>query len=771
MESKPNMAIPPRRWVGYALLTAGLSLLFDTLTFLRTNWSPLKIPMYAENELAIGYVVTALGVLLLLAPVLKRMLDRYAPDSSAKTEPQLPQQSIDVHRQRSSPCRLKSTFARKAASWLIVALGFVVGLLALSVSGQRWLPNRAVDPYWYKFWIQAAGLCLLGVAFIAGSLLGVRNKRHGGLVFLSCTPFVSFCLGYPDAGFLAWEKGNGIFYSPFLRIALGLTILFFVPFVVPLFAIRNRRRALYLFLISAALVSPIFVRSQWSASLLPRLAGWSAPLVAFGLFWFGTNKWGWPPLLEPRPTSRKRRLGRIFATCAMVVVLDIVATLAMTAWQSSLWGPDCAGRALFTNPAFPGHVVFTARLIYAGHKNTDRLGWQAGDWAIGVVQDRFWGLPWWNSHWVLLTHAIFWQGETYFIDGRRPEGLLTRFLPIVEAGPCARSRPIVDATVDLRALHESLPASGARIIGFVRKPEPWTQGLTPPKPHTPFVGAKITATSLSGKTSAVADQEGIYEIDNLPPDDYTLTVDLPATQTAPVGELKKEYFVYSKLIEHDFQVSWDGSIEGTIRDAAGGPVQTFLLLLNPDGTDTIPRVAGLQQTDAGGHFRIAEIPRGRYRLMVNPWGPQEGAQYPPVYYPSAKTLNDAEIIEVSDGQHIHNADFVLPRLQERKMQVRVTWPNGRAINGAWVYVAYENTKAFSSPNNASHVAITDHNGQAAFSVFGKSRIRVFAEESVNDLKGPPFFSSRYSVPGEFDADKVPDKLDLVVTTKKLPGEQ
>jgi len=239
VESKLNMAIPPRRWVGYALLTAGLSLLFDTLTFLRTNWSPLKIPMYAENELAIAYVVTASGVLLLLAPVLNRMLDRYAPDASTKTGAHpAQQQSPDV-----SPGRLlmrpKSAFARKAISWLIVALGFVVGLLALSVSGQRWLPNRAVDPYWYKFWIQAAGLCLLGVAFIAGSLLGVRNRRHGGLVFLSCTPFVAFCIGYPDAGFLAWEKGNGIFYSPFLRIALGLTILFFVPFGVPLFARRE----------------------------------------------------------------------------------------------------------------------------------------------------------------------------------------------------------------------------------------------------------------------------------------------------------------------------------------------------------------------------------------------------------------------------------------------------------------------------------------------------------------------------------------------------
>ena len=771
MESNSSMAKPPGRWVGYALLATGLSLLFDTLVFLRTNWSPLKIPMFAENELAIGYLVTVVGLLLLLAPTLTRVLDKYAPDASAKTGPQLPQQSNGSHGPQRSRFSLKSTFAKKAVSWLTVTFGVLVGLLALSLSGQRWIPDRSSDPYWYKSFIQTLGICLLGLTFIAGSLVAVRNRRRGGLVFVICAPLVAFSVGYPDAGFLAWEKGDGIFYSPFLRIALGLTLLFFVPFVVPLFAIRNKKRAIYLFLISAALVSPIFVRSQWSASLLPRLAGWSALLAIFGLFWLGTNKLGWSPLVAPRLTSRRRRLLTVFATCMVVVILDIVVTLAMTAWQSSLWGPDCSGRALFTKPAFHGHAVFTARLIYVGHKNTDRLGWQAGDWAIGVVQDRFWGLPWWNSHLVLLTHAIFWQGETYFIDGRRSEGLLTRFLPIVEAGPCARTRPIVDATVDLRVLHELLPATGARIIGFVRKPEPWTQGLTPPKPHMPFVGAKITATGPSGKTSVVTDQEGIYEINNLPPDDYTLTVDLPATQTAPVGELKKGYFGHSKLIEQDFQVSWNGSIEGTIRDAAGGPTASSLLLLNPDGTDTIPRVAGFQQTDANGHFRISEIPHGRYKLMVNPWGPQKGSEYPPVYYPSARTFSDAQVIELSDGQHIRNVDFVLPRLEERKMQVRVTWPNGKVIDGAWVYVAYDNTKGFSSPHNASHVAVTDHNGEADFSVFGKSRIRIYAEEPVNDLKGPPFFSSRYNVPADFEADQVPDKLDLVLTEKKLPGER
>src|SRR5689334_284238 len=70
------MVMPPRRWVGYALLAGGLSLLFDTLTFLRTNWSPLKVPIYAANELAIGCFLPVVGVLLLLAPTLKRMLLR-----------------------------------------------------------------------------------------------------------------------------------------------------------------------------------------------------------------------------------------------------------------------------------------------------------------------------------------------------------------------------------------------------------------------------------------------------------------------------------------------------------------------------------------------------------------------------------------------------------------------------------------------------------------------------------------------------------------------
>jgi hypothetical protein len=211
------MAMPPRTWVAYALLTGGLSFLFDTLTFFRTNWSPLHIPMYAENELAIGYLLTVAGVLLLLAPNLTHILDRYAPDSPMKVSTGMADQSVDnpVH-ERLTP-NGKTLFLRKSISWIIVAIGLMLGFLGLSMSGSAWLPNRATNPYWYKPLIGIAGLVFLGFTLVAGSCVALRDRRRAGLIFLVVTPIIAFCMSFPDVGFLVWEKtGDGVFYSPFL---------------------------------------------------------------------------------------------------------------------------------------------------------------------------------------------------------------------------------------------------------------------------------------------------------------------------------------------------------------------------------------------------------------------------------------------------------------------------------------------------------------------------------------------------------------------------
>jgi biopolymer transport protein ExbD len=97
------MAIPPRRWVGYALLIAGLSLLYDT--FLRTNWSPLHVPMYAPSELELGYLLIVGGVGLLLTPTLLHMLDNYAPDASMKMGECLAYESVEFRRQQRLPLK------------------------------------------------------------------------------------------------------------------------------------------------------------------------------------------------------------------------------------------------------------------------------------------------------------------------------------------------------------------------------------------------------------------------------------------------------------------------------------------------------------------------------------------------------------------------------------------------------------------------------------------------------------------------------------------
>ena len=101
------MAIPPRRCVGYALLFGGLLLLFDTYTFLRTNWSPLHVPMFAPTELNLGYALALGGVALIFAPILVRMVGSYAPDASMKLGQDLAYESVEFRLRKRLPLKRK----------------------------------------------------------------------------------------------------------------------------------------------------------------------------------------------------------------------------------------------------------------------------------------------------------------------------------------------------------------------------------------------------------------------------------------------------------------------------------------------------------------------------------------------------------------------------------------------------------------------------------------------------------------------------------------
>ncbi len=293
----------------------------------------------------------------------------------------------------------------------MTGLGIAAGFSVLVLVGYADLPTPDSSAYWPKEIVSIIAIPLLGLIFFCASLVALRSRRHAGWIFLLSAPVAGFCLAYPDAGFLEWRPdGGGYFLSPFLLTGLGIAVLFFLPFLVALLAIRNRRRALVLFLISAAAVAPVFVYSRWTVSLLPELAAWSALFVIFGWFWLGTSKRGWPPMVAARPRPLGRRLATVVLGLLLLMVSDMVATFALAAAMSTTKELDCGMRRLFAQPVAPEHTVFTARVIRAQHVRQVSGKW-IGEWAIGVVQRRFWGLP-------ALIFSLCASDELLFLGGR-----------------------------------------------------------------------------------------------------------------------------------------------------------------------------------------------------------------------------------------------------------------------------------------------------------------------------------------------------------------
>jgi hypothetical protein len=652
-------------------------------------------------------------------------------------------------------------------SWLAVALGFLLGIFALAIFGMEWIPTR-VGMGWWVPWFTIVGIGLLGLGCTTSSIIATGSRRWAGFILLVLMPFAALGLAYPDSGYLRWDAHlGGVFETPIIPTAFWLTLLFFAPLFLLLLTIRHRKLAALLFAISACVAVVVFSMSRWTKVLVPHLAGWSAPFLVLACFWLGTHKRGWPPLVVRRKRSLTRHFATISIACLSVLLLEITVTLALTAWRSSLNGGDCSRRPLFSQQLSPEHSVFTARVIRVHHQRETSGKW-AGDWAIGVVQERFWGIPRWGRL-VLLTNYPFWEGETYFIDGRRAPGLLTRALPVVDAGTlCTRTRPVSEATVELRVLRQRKPSNGARIVGYVQRPQPFVAGFSPPVPSTPYVGAKIRVKGPMGTTIVQTDRAGVYELDNLPPGDYEVELLVPDSEAIGYFRTDEKPFKLHlhdrDLIGHNFEVFWNGRIEGHVRDDHGKPARVWIEVQSADGSQVPASYGRLLLSVRDGSYQIRKLPPGRYVVLVDPYGPEDERPYNIQYYPSAVRPQDAEVFQVGEGQEIKGVDFTVARLARRTVQARVTWPNGSPSTGASVCVTYVHTKGYES-QDCTNFANTDKNGIARIHLYGNSRVRLFAQQLVDNDK-TKWFDTYRSRPVESDASKVADDISLVLSSRE-----
>ena len=665
-------------------------------------------------------------------------------------------------------------------SWLIVALGCLVGLLACVALGLDEVSLSDRSPAWHLGWFGTVGKAFLGLAFLIGSLVALQHRRLAGVIFLTVMPVGAFCLAYPGSGFLVWRDGGGYFETPFPATAIGLAILFYAAFLPPLLMWRRKKRAAIAFALTAFIAGLIFANSRWTPALLPLLVGWSVPFLLPGLFWVRTDKLGWPSLVQARSWSLTKRVSAFAATCVALLCLDVVLTVILSGLGTSLYSGTCGGRQPFRHPLFPTQAVFTARVVFAA-RSIDALGdvhnglrpsgldRKVGDWAIGIVQERFWGMPHWTRL-VLLTNYVYWERETYFVDGRRAEGLLTQFLPIVEGGiGCSRTKPLQDAIVDLRLLRRPPPPGGTRVMGYVRGPESFTPGIVRPREPAFIAGAKIEVTGPAWASSITTDSAGVYELDGLAPGDYTLQLSTPDTQT--VGSFANDgspagiHLDNGGVVERNFELLWDGRIEGKVYDDSGTPARAWVMLLSADGRQIPGYVNFFEMTAKDGSYQFRRIPQGRYLVVVNPGGPDGERPYDIQYYPGAVRKEKAQVLELANGQRLGGISFRTPLLAERNTRVRVTGADGTAVAGAHVCVAYDNTDDYEALAGRHCIKDADQNGLAVIRTYGGSQVRIFAQQFV-DRDDPRLPDRFHSQPVQYAADQIPNTVNLVLNSVK-----
>lgn len=251
------------------------------------------------------------------------------------------------------------------------------------------------------------------------------------------------------------------------RVIAALLAVGSVSLVGSWITIWNRKLGGVIFLTAAPVIIVIGLISYRPLDIAVEAALVLVPLLLLGLFWHLTNRDEWPPLME-RPASLAHRAIASIVALSLLACLTVIGSVVVTLLPR-LEIVDCGRSRPFATRQYVGQIVFIAKLRDPG---------------LAVVREHFWGLPSWNSRFVLIAH---WgighnplDGSTYFIDGHRSTGLLTRFLPIVEIAHCGRSRLVDHAALDVRMLRDGPSQKAVRVVGQVTgahyKPRPGVEG-------------------------------------------------------------------------------------------------------------------------------------------------------------------------------------------------------------------------------------------------------------------------------------------------------
>ena len=253
-----------------------------------------------------------------------------------------------------------------------------------------------------------------------------------------------------------------------------------------------------------------------------------------------------------------------------------------------------------------------------------------------------------------------------------------------------------------------------------------------------LAGRKIRIVGTKGTQELKTDQNGVYEIYDLPAGRYFVEAEIPKgwkiapywlryspslDRNAKDASLQKIPIILeaNKHAGLDLMFEIDNFIRGNIYDPLGQPMNGVCLHLIPADGSKGPYLGDCTEKD--GAFKIDEIPPGGYVIIVNDDGEMTSTEpFKTFYYPKALKREEATVFNIGLGDIIENV-AIHPPIELKTITVEgvLLFSDGKPVADETVAFKSVRKKAAGDkdeedddPNEAS--ATTDQKGRFSIKI-------------------------------------------------------
>lgn len=263
--------------------------------------------------------------------------------------------------------------------------------------------------------------------------------------------------------------------------------------------------------------------------------------------------------------------------------------------------------------------------------------------------------------------------------------------------------------------------------------------------YNTLAGKKVKIIGEKKSYELVTNQDGVYEIYDLPAGKYVIDPEVPngwkidhkSVSASPRQSDDKEndtsakplFQVFLEAGKHayfDFGYGVNNAIRGRVLDPVGNVMKDVCLRLLPAQGKPSGYFSESDCTKKDGAFEIVGIPPGRYVISVNNRGKISSSEpFPTFYYPNVFEREKAGIVTVTEGHLIEGIDIYVPRMEETIIvEGVVRHSDGRPVSEERVLFEPKNT---SDEIDGKARAETDATGRFAIKVLKGLEGTLYAE--------------------------------------------